>query len=58
MWGNTIVDRLTQKTKIDGIRKLNEDALAGELSQSIEKSNRGETTPAQTVSKNMKEKYR
>ncbi len=52
------MDRLTQKTKIDGIRKLNEDALAGELSQSIEKSNRGETTPAQTVSKNMKEKYR
>lgn len=52
-----LVDRLSEKSDKDGLRKLSEDELVKELTESIQKSDRGATKPARTVSKNMREKY-
>lgn len=52
-----LVDRLSEKSDKDGLRKLSEDELVKELTESIQKSDRGATKPARTVSKTMREKY-
>ena len=52
-----LVDRLSEKSDKDGLRKLSEDELVKELTESIQKSDRGATKPARIVSKNMREKY-
>lgn len=39
------------------IKCLSEDELVKELTESIQKSDRGATKSARTVSKNMREKY-
>ncbi len=53
----TLVNRLSEKPKTSGLKKLNEAELAEELSESIRKSDMGATKPAKAVSKNMREKY-
>lgn len=52
-----LVDRLSEKSEGNGIRRLSEDELVKELTESIQKSDRGVTKPARTVSKSMREKY-
>ena len=41
----------------NGLRRLSEDELVKELTESIQKSDKGVTKPARTVSKSMREKY-
>ena len=50
-------DRLSEKSEGNGLRRLSEDELVKELTESIQKSDRGVTKPARTVSKSMREKY-
>lgn len=52
-----LVDRLSEKSEGNGLRRLSEDELVRELTESIQKSDRGVTKPARTVSKSMREKY-
>jgi len=52
-----LVDRLSEKSGGNGLRRLSEDELVKELTESIQKSDRGVTKPARTVSKSMREKY-
>lgn len=52
-----LVDRLSEKSEGNGLRRLSEDELVKELTESIQKSDRGVTKPAKTVSKSMREKY-
>lgn len=52
-----LVDRLSEKSEGNGLRRLSEDELVKELTESIHKSDRGVTKPARTVSKSMREKY-
>lgn len=52
-----LVDRLSEKSEGNGLRRLSEDELVKELTESIRKSDRGVTKPARTVSKSMREKY-
>ena len=52
-----LVDRLYEKSEGNGLRRLSEDELVKELTESIQKSDRGVTKPARTVSKSMREKY-
>lgn len=52
-----LVDRLSEKSEENGLRRLSEDELVRELAESIRKSDRGVTKPARTVSKSMREKY-
>ncbi|MEQ2542392.1 hypothetical protein WMO27_13760 [Lachnospiraceae bacterium CLA-AA-H183] len=52
-----LVDRLSEKSEGNGLRRLSEDELVKELTESIQKSDRGVTKPARTVSKSMREKY-
>lgn len=46
-----LVDRLSEKSEGNGLRRLSEDELVKELTESIQKSDRGVTKPARTVSK-------
>ena len=39
------------------IEYLSEDELVKELTESVQKSDKGSTNPARTVSKSMREKY-
>ena len=52
-----LVDRLSEKSEGNGLRRLSEDELVKELTESIQKSDSGVTKPARTVSKSMREKY-
>lgn len=52
-----LVDRLSEKSEENGLRRLREDELVKELTESIQKSDKGATKPARTVSKSMREKY-
>lgn len=52
-----LVDRLSENSGKDGLKKLSEDELVKELTESIQRSDGGATKPARTVSKNMREKY-
>ncbi len=52
-----LVDRLSEKSEENGLRRLSEDELVKELTESIQKSDKGATKPARTISKNMREKY-
>ena len=52
-----LVDRLSEKSEGNGLRRLSEDELVKELTESIQKSDKGVTKPARTVSKSMREKY-
>ena len=52
-----LVDRLSEKSEGNGLRRLSEDELVKELTESIQKSDKEVTKPARTVSKSMREKY-
>lgn len=52
-----LVNRLAEKSEAIGLKKLSEDELVDELSESIRKSNTGETKSARAISKSMREKY-
>ena len=52
-----LVDRLSEKSEINGLKRLSENELVEELSSSIEKSNMGATKSAREVSKSLREKY-
>lgn len=52
-----LVNRLSEKSEASGLKKLTEDELVEELSESIKKSDMGATKSARVVSKNMREKY-
>lgn len=52
-----LVNRLSEKSDIDGLKKLSGDELAEELAESIKKSDMGATKSARAVSKSMREKY-
>ena len=52
-----LVERLAEKSEMSALRRLDEDELVEELSDSIKKSNRGATKSAKVVSKRMREKY-
>ena len=52
-----LVDRLSEKSEENGLRRLSGDELVKELTESIQKSDKGATKPARTVSKSMREKY-
>ena len=52
-----LVNRLSEKSEMNGRKKLSEDDLVEELSESIKKSDLGATKSAKAVSKSMREKY-
>lgn len=52
-----LVDRLSEKSGMDELKKLSEGELVNELAESIRKSDMGATKPARAVSKSMREKY-
>lgn len=52
-----LVDRLSEKSEENRLRRLSEDELVKELTESIQKSDKGATKPARTISKSMREKY-
>ena len=53
----SLVDRLSENTDNDGLKKLSEDELVKELTESIQKSNQGQTKTAKDVSARMRNKY-
>ena len=52
-----LVNRLSEKSEANGLKRLSEDELVEELSESIRKSAMGATKSARAVSKSMREKY-
>lgn len=52
-----LVNRLSEKSEINGLKRLSENELVEELSASIRKSNMGATKSARAVSKSMRGKY-
>lgn len=52
-----LVNRLSEKSEMNGQKLLSTDELVGELSESIRNSDMGKTKSARTISKNMREKY-
>ncbi len=52
-----LVNRLAEKSEASRLKKLSEDELVEELSESIRKSNMGATKSAKAVSKSMREKF-
>ena len=52
-----LVERLAEKSEMSALRRLDEDELVEELSESKKKSNMGATKSAKDVSKRMREKY-
>ena len=52
-----LVNRLSEKSEINGLKRLSENELVEELSASIRKSDIGATKSARSVSKSMREKY-
>lgn len=53
----SLVDRLSENTDNIGLKKLSEDELVKELTESIQKSNQGQTKAAKDVSARMRNKY-
>jgi hypothetical protein len=52
-----LIDRQAEKSETKKLRAMREDELIEELSESIRKSDNGETKPAEKVSANMRGKY-
>ena len=52
-----LVNRLSEKSGSHGLQKFSEDELVEQLTDSMEKSNKGETKSAREISKQMREKY-
>ena len=52
-----LVNRLTEKSDMDGLQKLSEDQLVEQMTESIAKSKQGKTKSARDVSRNMRDKY-
>ena len=52
-----LVNRLSEKPEKDGLKKLSEDELVEQLSESIRRSEMGVTKSAKEVSKRMRDKY-
>ena len=52
-----LVNRLSEKSEKFGLQKLSEDELVEQLSDSIKKSDMGDTKAAREVSRSMREKY-
>ena len=52
-----LVNRLSKKSELGELKKLSEDALVEQLSESIRKSDMGATKPAREVSKSMRDTY-
>ena len=52
-----LVNRLSEKSEINGLKTLSENELVEELSASIRKSDTGATKSEREVSKSMREKY-
>ena len=52
-----LVNRLSEKSEINGLKRLSENELVEELSASIRKSDTGATKSSRAVSKSMREKY-
>lgn len=52
-----LVNRLSEKSEMKELKKLSEEELAEELSESIRKSDMGATKSARAVSNSMREKY-
>lgn len=52
-----LVNRLSEKSETGGLQKLSEDELVEQLSDSIKKSDMGDTKAAREVSRSMREKY-
>ncbi len=48
--------KIKKMSEASGLKKLGEDELVEELSESIRKSDMGATKPARAVSKSMREK--
>ena len=53
----SLVDRLSENTDNNGLKKLSEDELVKELTESIQKSNQGQTKTAKDVSARMRNKH-
>ncbi|WP_456109036.1 hypothetical protein [Roseburia hominis] len=52
-----LVNRLSEKSEASELKRLSEDELVEELSESIRKSDMGATKSVRAVSKSMREKY-
>jgi hypothetical protein len=52
-----LVNRLSEKSEVNGLQRFSEDELVEQLTASMEKSNNGETKSAQEVAKQMRAKY-
>ena len=52
-----LVNRLSEKSESHGLQKFSEDELVEQLTDSMEKSNKGEIKSAREISKQMREKY-
>ena len=52
-----LVNRLSEKSEMGGLKRYSEDELVEQLSEAIKRSNDGATKSAREVSKNMREKY-
>ena len=52
-----LVNRLSEKSGFHGLQKFSEDELVEQLTDSMEKSNKGEIKSAREISKQMREKY-
>jgi hypothetical protein len=52
-----LVNRLAEKSEVDGLPILSETELIEELSESIRKSDMGATKSARQISLSMREKY-
>ena len=52
-----LVNRLSEKSESHGLQKFSEDELVEQLTNSMEKSNKGEIKSAREISKQMREKY-
>lgn len=52
-----LVNRLSKKSEMGDLQKFSEDELVEQLSESIKKSDMGETKPAREVSRSMRGKY-
>ncbi|MGN0342781.1 MAG: hypothetical protein ACI4DO_08305, partial [Roseburia sp.] len=50
-----LVNRLSEKSEMDGLQKMSEDELVEQLSESIRKSDMGATKSAREVSRSMRD---
>ena len=52
-----LANRLSERSEASGLKRLSEDQLVEELSESIRKSDRGVTNSTRVVSKSIRKKY-